>query len=139
MAGGDRKSAFIEAFSRSADFQVCCTADFQIGAPRKVIAGAGLEARDTADLEVCVTKPNLRLPRAAAFSQIDFKLIHPHCGSARQKNQTIRAATGKNRAFPTRFSRPAFHLRCLRFLLFNPLWLRLWKMSGIKTQEPGLS
>ena len=40
---------------RSADFQVCRVADFQIGPPRKVIAGAGLEACGTADLEVCAT------------------------------------------------------------------------------------
>ena len=47
------------AVQRSANFQVCCAADFQIGTLRKVIASAGLEARGTADLEVCATKADL--------------------------------------------------------------------------------
>jgi hypothetical protein len=37
---------------RSAGFQTRCAADFQIGIP-----SAGLEICDTADLEVCATKP----------------------------------------------------------------------------------
>jgi hypothetical protein len=39
---------------RSAGFQTCCAADFQVGpdAPRP----AGLETRDTAGLETCATK-----------------------------------------------------------------------------------
>ena len=52
---------------RSAGFQTCCIADFQIGsaagfraraisqASRVVGPSAGLETRDTADLEVCAT------------------------------------------------------------------------------------
>jgi hypothetical protein len=43
----------------SAGFQTCRAADFQIGAPCEVIAGTGLEARDTADLEVCATAKGL--------------------------------------------------------------------------------
>ena len=39
---------------RSAGFQTCCAADFQIGTPQ-----AGLETRDTADLEVCATNQKL--------------------------------------------------------------------------------
>jgi hypothetical protein len=38
---------------RSAGFQTCCTADFQVGPAEW--RPAGLETRDTADLEVCAT------------------------------------------------------------------------------------
>jgi hypothetical protein len=38
---------------RSAGFQTCCIADFQVGFP--ALRPAGLETRDTADLEVCAT------------------------------------------------------------------------------------
>jgi hypothetical protein len=40
---------------RSAGFPTCCIADFQVGSP--ALWPAGLETRDTADLEVCAT-PN---------------------------------------------------------------------------------
>ena len=40
---------------RSAGFQTCCVADFQIGGAGEFVSGAGLETRDTADLEVCAT------------------------------------------------------------------------------------
>jgi hypothetical protein len=39
--------------SRSAGFQTCCVADFQVGTG--ALRPAGLETRDTADLEVCAT------------------------------------------------------------------------------------
>ena len=39
----------------SAGFPTCCDADFQIGSWWNAAEGAGLEARDTADLEVCAT------------------------------------------------------------------------------------
>ncbi len=48
--------------ARSAGFQTCCIADFKIGGPlefhghRSGSGYAGLETRDTADLEVCVTQ-----------------------------------------------------------------------------------
>jgi hypothetical protein len=38
---------------RGAGFQTCCVADFQVGIT--ALPPAGLETRDTADLEVCVT------------------------------------------------------------------------------------
>jgi hypothetical protein len=38
---------------RSAGFQTCCAADFQVGLA--VLEPAGLETRGTADLEVCAT------------------------------------------------------------------------------------
>jgi hypothetical protein len=38
---------------RSAGFQTCCAADFQVGLTD--LRPAGLETRDTADLEVCAT------------------------------------------------------------------------------------
>jgi hypothetical protein len=40
---------------RSAGFPTCCIADFQIGSACSVGRRAGLETRDTADLEVCAT------------------------------------------------------------------------------------
>ena len=39
----------------SAGFQTCCIADFQIGTRCELARFAGLETRDTADLEVCAT------------------------------------------------------------------------------------
>jgi hypothetical protein len=38
---------------RGAGFQTCCIADFQVGLA--ALRPAGLETRDTADLEVCAT------------------------------------------------------------------------------------
>jgi hypothetical protein len=38
---------------RGAGFQTCCVADFQVGIAD--LPPAGLETRDTADLEVCAT------------------------------------------------------------------------------------
>ena len=40
---------------RSAGFPTCRIADFQIGGSFNAVMAAGLEARDTADLEVCAT------------------------------------------------------------------------------------
>jgi len=39
----------------SAGFQTCCIADFQVGKTLEITRFAGLETRDTADLEVCAT------------------------------------------------------------------------------------
>jgi hypothetical protein len=39
----------------SAGFQTCCIADFQVGKTSTIVQSAGLETRDTADLEVCAT------------------------------------------------------------------------------------
>jgi hypothetical protein len=55
------KKCFLDFFSGirpacSAGFQTCRAADFQIGTGWNVVARAGLEARDTADLEVCATR-----------------------------------------------------------------------------------
>jgi predicted metal-dependent hydrolase len=41
--------------TRSAGFQTCCIADFQIGRSCDVVRPPGLETRDTADLEVCAS------------------------------------------------------------------------------------
>jgi hypothetical protein len=45
---------------RSAGFQTCCIAGFQAGSP--ALWPAGLETRDTADLEVCATLNNYPAP-----------------------------------------------------------------------------
>jgi hypothetical protein len=45
--------------ARSAAFQSCRVADFQIGESCILPVAAGLEARDTADLEVCATSQAL--------------------------------------------------------------------------------
>jgi hypothetical protein len=55
-----RKSAFIEGFSRSADFQVCCAAGFQACSGDDFARRADLKIGDTADLEVCATEAGLR-------------------------------------------------------------------------------
>jgi len=44
-----------ERLRRSAGFQTCCIADFQIGGAWNVGQRADLEIRDTAGLEVCAT------------------------------------------------------------------------------------
>ena len=41
---------------RSAGFQTCRIADFQIGKTHNVVRPAGLKTCDTADLEVCATE-----------------------------------------------------------------------------------
>jgi hypothetical protein len=53
-----------DGFVRSAGFQTCCVADFQIGGLCDDMRFAGLETRDTADLEVCATT-RLRFRRSA--------------------------------------------------------------------------
>ena len=55
-------TAASEAPSRSADFQVCRIADFQVGRAGELAPPAGLETRDTADLEVCATALASRCP-----------------------------------------------------------------------------
>src|SRR5208282_4571254 len=52
-----RKGA--ETQSCSAGFQTCCIADFKIGGACE--RSAGLETRDTADLEVCATSATWHL------------------------------------------------------------------------------
>jgi hypothetical protein len=47
-----------------AGFQTCCVADFQVGIT--ALPPAGLETRDTADLEVCAT-PNRYAERRYLF------------------------------------------------------------------------
>ncbi len=39
----------------SADFQVCCIADFQVRLPLALLSAADLEVGDTAGLETCAT------------------------------------------------------------------------------------
>jgi hypothetical protein len=56
-----------ESRSCSAGFQTCCVADFQVGTT--ALRLAGLETRDTADLEVCATPGRKKwkiFPRAGA-------------------------------------------------------------------------
>jgi len=48
----------------SAGFQTCCIADFQVGRLLENARPAGLETRDTADLEVCATVAVLRCARS---------------------------------------------------------------------------
>ena len=48
---------------RSAGFQTCCVADFQVGSAVEFGRPADLEIRDTADLEVCATLVYLMLFR----------------------------------------------------------------------------
>src|ERR1035438_8431256 len=59
---------------RSADFQVCRIADFQVGWAADRLAG--LETRDTADLEVCATLSYFRRCLPSGWSHFDFRLRH---------------------------------------------------------------
>src|SRR5437899_216998 len=56
--------------SRSAGFQTCCVADFQVGRPHFVSRHAGLETRDPADLEVCATAGRATPSRERADSAV---------------------------------------------------------------------
>ena len=47
--------------ARSAGFQTCRIADFQVGKTLKSTPFAGLETRDTADLEVCATRVSVKM------------------------------------------------------------------------------
>jgi hypothetical protein len=62
-----------DALARSAGFQTCCVADFQVGRAWNIARLAGLETRDTADLEVCATVVKFsvakRLPTRKWFVQ----------------------------------------------------------------------
>jgi hypothetical protein len=49
----------LTAHNRSAGFQTCCIADFQIGWAFDVVRRAGLETGDTADLEVGASAPGM--------------------------------------------------------------------------------
>jgi DNA polymerase III alpha subunit len=62
---GEQQTA-TDASSRSAGFQTCCIADFQIGRPSANLQPAGLETCDTADLEVCATTCCIRVPATRA-------------------------------------------------------------------------
>jgi hypothetical protein len=70
-------SSLLRTGKGSADFQVCCIADFQVGrlpnySGHVVFGGppAGLETCDTADLEVCATSSGFR---ASGF---EFQALH---------------------------------------------------------------
>jgi hypothetical protein len=55
-----RRSGFVEAFSRGADFQVCRIAGFQACSGDDFARRADLEIGGTAGLETCATKADLR-------------------------------------------------------------------------------
>ena len=65
---GHKKAEVSRSGTGSADFLVCCIADFQVGRASSsggdalcLWAPAGLETCDTADLEVCATFQPLHL------------------------------------------------------------------------------
>jgi hypothetical protein len=56
MCAVERQMSMQEcAIGGSAGFQTCCVAGFQAGRASRLDWPAGLETRDTADLEVCAT------------------------------------------------------------------------------------
>jgi hypothetical protein len=57
---------------RSAGFQTCCIADFQVGKVLENARPAGLETRDTADLEVCATVAVPGMPMLKEEAESDF-------------------------------------------------------------------
>jgi hypothetical protein len=56
--------------ARSAGFQTCRIADFQVGRGLENARPAGLETRDTADLEVCATVAVLDAPLVVGTARI---------------------------------------------------------------------
>jgi len=78
------------AHARSAGRQSCLIADFKVGARHDRTCGAGLETRDTADLEVCVTNRrdflrNVSLAGAAAALGGTRALTQPTAPARREK------------------------------------------------------
>src|SRR3989337_817293 len=67
---------------RSAGFQTCCIADFPIGVRREVAWPAGLDTRDTADLEVCAT------PRQRVCTKLRCALRRTRSKQARPRKTT---------------------------------------------------
>src|SRR6202034_2227507 len=73
---------------RSAGFQTCCAADFQVG--WTALRPAGLETRGTADLEVCATLNRHRSPDRVYFrtrSQPHGKRLPIICSGSAIPNQ----------------------------------------------------
>jgi hypothetical protein len=61
-------------------FQTCCIADFQVGSA--ALRPAGLETRDTADLEVCATLSSCRTAVVPCHDGEDFFLRRGNGGQA---------------------------------------------------------
>jgi hypothetical protein len=62
--------------ARSAGFQTCCIADFQVDRVLENARPAGLETRDTADLEVCATVAVPQgAPQVERVLKIDLQLF----------------------------------------------------------------
>jgi hypothetical protein len=67
--------------TRGAGFPTCCIADFQVGKGLGIPWFAGLETRDTADLEVCATvtvsdAPSSHLMHRTFWRPDDFRFIN---------------------------------------------------------------
>ena len=80
--------------SRSAGFQTCCVADFQVGSAMECGRPADLEIRDTADLEVCATLV-AAAPRCA---------VSPIC-NRQSAGKSERVLSGDARAASLRYGR----------------------------------
>jgi hypothetical protein len=94
----------------SAGFQTCCIADFQVGGPRhnpsalKSPPPAGLETRDTADLEVCATNSTSEfglngLSRVQSRSTVqaeDGQLFRAVCSQDQDALDVARAAGARD-------------------------------------------
>jgi hypothetical protein len=96
---------------RSAGFQTCCAADFQVGIAE--VWPAGLETRGTADLEVCATLFRTFQHGLVTFSQFFFV----------SRYQTFSAVTSRYQALGSlSFSgRPGILFRLPIFSLFPPM------------------
>jgi hypothetical protein len=58
----------------STGFQTCCIGDFQVGRAPAVVQSAGLETRDTADLEVCAIGVAVTSRCASALNQFPDRI-----------------------------------------------------------------
>jgi hypothetical protein len=90
---------------RSAGFQTCCAADFQIGPA--ALRMAGLETCDTADLEVCATndpgRSNARKPEAVGIAGRNGRshVAAPEDGRAPEQEKMSKLQRTPRRGVPT--------------------------------------
>jgi hypothetical protein len=98
---------------RSAGFQTCCAADFQVGAT--ALRPAGLETCDTADLEVCATLNTYPFPKRAGFGCAIF--THPHAGQLSAFSFQLSIFNFQLSAFSFQLSAFSFQLSAFNFQL----------------------
>ena len=88
---GERHCRSVKATqNRSAGFQTCCIADFQIGCALDVLRRAGLETGDTAGSEACATVPFRLINRMAVGRASPRAHLSPDSALATAKDSWAR-------------------------------------------------